>query len=130
MCRASPDALATFRRRARNRCGESFAYAGLSSFHSKSDTRLRASGTCFTWRGFGSVRIHNRINVRGFDPDRRSFFSIPEATRALRAVHAMSQVIYYASFGRARVGAVDRGFVLLDGTRGVPLLSLVTHERE
>jgi SAM-dependent methyltransferase len=75
------------------------AYAGLSSFPFQVGYTPSSLRHMLHVAGFGSVRIHNGINVRGFDPDRRSFFSIPAATRALRAVHVLSQVVYYASFG-------------------------------
>ena len=75
------------------------AFAGLAAFPFQLGYTPASLRSMLHVAGFSGVRIRNRINVRGFDPDRRSFFSIPAATRALRAVHAASQLVFYASFG-------------------------------
>ena len=75
------------------------AFAGLAAFPFQLGYTPESLRHMLHVAGFRDVRIRNRINVRGFDPDRRSFFSISAATRALRAVHAVSQILFYASFG-------------------------------
>jgi SAM-dependent methyltransferase len=75
------------------------AFAGLAAFPFQLGYTPRSLRSMLGVAGFSDVRIRNRINVRGFDPDRRSFFSIPAATRALRTVHSASQLFFYASLG-------------------------------
>ena len=54
--------------------------------------------------GFGSVRVRSQINVRGFDPERSSIWSLPSATRTLRCVHATSRLLQLASLGALTCG--------------------------
>jgi hypothetical protein len=54
--------------------------------------------------GFVSVRVRNQVNVRGFVPGRKSFWSVPGATRALRCVHAASQLLHHATLGAVNWG--------------------------
>jgi SAM-dependent methyltransferase len=80
------------------------AFAGLAAFPfqvgytpSSLSGMLRASY-------FRALRVRNQINVRGFDSERNSFWSLPTATRTLRCVHAGSQVLQLATLGALTLG--------------------------
>jgi SAM-dependent methyltransferase len=80
------------------------AFAGLAAFPFQIGYTPSSLGGMLRESGFGSVHVRNRINVRGFDPRRRSFWTIPSATTLLRCVHAGSEILGHATFGALRWG--------------------------
>jgi hypothetical protein len=75
------------------------AFAGLAAFPFQVGYTSSSLGGMLRDSGFGSVNVRNRINVRGFDPQRRSFWTIPAATKLLRCVHAGSEILDHATSG-------------------------------
>lgn len=80
------------------------AYAGLASFPFQIGYTPTSLAGMVRDCGFGSVRVRTRINVRGFDPERPSSFSVPKATRTLRIVHAGSRALQLVTLGALTLG--------------------------
>src|SRR5262249_50309493 len=76
------------------------AYTGMSAFPYQTGYTPAALRWILERNNFMQVRIHNQINLRGSDPERQSFWVIPEARRYLRRTHMASQLFYYLSLGR------------------------------
>jgi SAM-dependent methyltransferase len=76
------------------------AFSGLAGFPFQVGYSAAVLRDLLEDAGFCDVRVRNQINLRGGGATRSSPWAIPEKTRTLRRVHAWSQLVYHASFGR------------------------------
>jgi SAM-dependent methyltransferase len=80
------------------------ALAGLAGFPHQLGYTASSLSRMLRDSGFVSVRVRNQVNVRGFVPGRKSFWSVPGATRSLRCVHAAAQLLQALTLGAVNWG--------------------------
>jgi SAM-dependent methyltransferase len=80
--------------------GRILALTGLAAFPYQVGYTPSSLARILGNSGFSSIRVRNQTNLRGSNPARRSFWTIPDGARALARVHAASELLRRATLGR------------------------------
>ena len=84
--------------------GRILALTGLAAFPYQVGYTPSSLGRILQNSGFSSIRVRNHTNLRGSNPARRSFWTIPEGARALGRIHRSSELLRRATLGRIAMG--------------------------